>query len=693
MTGDEFRREFLADVKADAAHTGDGSCASFVNSMAQYLQENEMMPDFTACYFTGEYKRKKFRIDGFAYDDMDGTLYLVAADYHGSDEIRTMNQSMANQIISRAMVFVDAAFHSGSSALDAVDISMPVCDLIDILRKEQIREYRVIIFTDATMSSRIRNLEIENYNGITVEGQIWDISRIFEVCTKPESENIEIQFRDFGSKGIPCIEANVGEGQKYKSYLGVIPGVLLADLYDKYGGRLLEGNVRAFLSTKVAVNKQIRDTIVNRPEMFFAFNNGISVTAEDVVIEKISGMSYITSAKDFQIINGGQTTASLYNARKNNNADLSRIFVQMKLTEIDEEHTDAEEADRLIRDISKSSNSQNKVSDADFFASHPFHRQIERISRTVLAPPAHGAQYSTRWYYERARGQYLQEQMRMRPSERKTFLLKCPKNQVVKKTDLAKVQNTWLGHPDVVSKGTQTNFLRFANDYVKDQWEKNNDQFNEKYYKNTVSLIIMLNYLTESVSKQPWYQGGYRANIVVYTIAFYHRLIKRQFPGKDLDLSTIWAKQEVPDIVKKQLNELSEKVFYKITDENRPILNVTQWCKKEKCWDDLLAMKIRLSGDIETYLVYSDELAQINKRASKIQHIDNGINAQTQVASLGADYWKRVAEFAVHNHLIAPSDQSALTIACKMPMSIPNAVQSQRLIRLKQKAEEAGFSI
>ena len=142
---------------------------------------------------------------------------------------------------------------------------------------------------------------------------------------------------------------------------------MLVDIYDKYGSRLLERNVRSFLSTKVAVNKNIRTTILQQPERFFAYNNGISATAMDVQLEHSDSGMFIISAKDFQIINGGQTTASLSSARYNfkGRADLSPIFVQMKLTVINQTLKE-EVATELIQNISRSSNSQNKVSDADF---------------------------------------------------------------------------------------------------------------------------------------------------------------------------------------------------------------------------------------------------------------------------------------------------------------------------------------
>lgn len=687
----EFKKDFLDGVKAAAVATGEGSSACFVDNMASYLIDYELLNDYTACYFPGEYRRKKYRIDGYSFDEYDKTMNLIIADYDGVDLDRTLIQSVAMQCFSRALTFVDAAFNSNLHM--EVDISLNASDLVDLLResKKELRRIRLFLFTDASISSRIKSIEIGAFEEIPVEAQIWDISRIFEVCTAPEVENIEIRFSDFGIDGIPCIRANVGDEQQYKSYLGVIPGDLLADVYDKFGARLLEGNVRSFLSTKVAVNKKIRETIINEPEMFFAFNNGISVTAKNVtVIRNSEGNESIVSARDFQIINGGQTTASLYNARRNNHADLSKVYVQMKLTEIDESKVTTDEADKLIRDISRSSNSQNKVSDADFFASHPFHRQMEQISKLSYAPAKNGAQYETIWFYERARGQYLQEQMRLTPAKKKAFLLKNPKNQLIKKIDLAKVQNTWLGHPDVVSKGAQTNFVQFAS-HIDEEWLKNDAQFNERYYQGTVALMIMFNYLAQFIPKQPWYEGGYRANIITYSIALFHRQILRQFPGRDLNLGLIWNKQEVPISVKNALATISERVFHKITDPERPVINVTQWCKRVKCWDGIQAMIIPLDEDIEDCLIQLDENKHAQRIAIKEQKIVKGINAQTEVVKKSAEHWTRLKEFAVANHLASPTDVTALKVAVQLPAKIPNSVQSRHLLDLESRARREGF--
>ena len=690
MDATEFKKDFLEGVKAASVTTGEGSCACFVENVASYLIDNEVLSDYVPCYFSGEYKRKKYRIDGYALDEFDGTMNLIVADYDGIDNDRTLIMSTANQAINRAMIFVDFALNSPLSR--EVDISNSASDLIDLLKsnRKNICRYKVYLFTDAKTSSRIKSIEVEDFNGVPVNAQIWDLSRLFTVCTSPDVENIEINFQDYVENGIPCIEANVGERQKYKSYLGVIPGELLADIYDKYGAKLLEGNVRSFLSTKVAVNKKIRETIINAPQMFFAYNNGISVTAKEVRIEESAGVKYITATRDFQIINGGQTTASLYNARRNNEADLSDIYVQMKLTEIDESVVSADDVDNLIRDISRSSNSQNKVSDADFFASHPFHRQMEQIAKVTYAPAVHGAQYETLWFYERARGQYLQEQMRLTPAKRNAFLLKNPKNQLIKKTDLAKVYNTWLGHPDVVSKGAQTNFMAFAN-YIDEQWQINDTQFNERFYQSIVALMIMFDYLSLYIPKQEWYEGGYRANIITYTIALFHRLIMKKFPGRDIDLILIWNKQELPVPVKGALNIISKDIFLKITDSRRPVINVTQWCKRVGCWDGVQAMNIELPQGLEDYLISIEDSKYQNKIARRDQKVNNGINAQTEVVKYSAKHWKRLAEFAVEHHLVTPTDASALKVACQLPYKIPNSVQSRHLIELESKARTEGF--
>lgn len=691
MDSREFKKDFIESVKTAAVVTGEGSCAAFVENMAQYLVDAEVLSDFIPSFYTGKKGNRKYRVDGYVMDDFDNTMNLIIADFDGNDFERIITNSNAKQIFGNLMHFLDVALTT--NLYKEIEISTPCADLIDLLRlyRSKIRKYRFLIFTDADMSAAIKTIGIDDYDGVPVEGQIWDLDRLFRVCcTEQGRQIIEIDFKDYCKEGIPCLEASSVATDQYSSYLGVIPGKVLADIYDKYGSKLLEGNVRSFLSTKVAVNKKIRATILNSPKMFFAFNNGISATAMDVLIEDTDHGKFIVFARDFQIINGGQTTASISNARYKDKAILDDIYVQMKLTAIDE--STQEESDELIRNISRSSNSQNKVSDADFFASHPFHRRMEQISRLLFAPASEGAQYETKWFYERARGQYLQEQMRLTPAKKKQFELQNPKRKVIKKTDLAKVQNTWRGQPHIVSRGAQTNFSSFA-EWIDEEWNTNETQFNDRYFQSTAALILMFHFLEQQIPKQEWYEGGYRANIIYYTVSLFHRLIKDQFPGKDLDLILIWNRQEVPDIVKQTLIPLAEKVFYKITDPERRIINVTQWCKRLECWDGVKKISFILPDALNNCLILIEESKAADRIAKKEQKVTNELNMQMEVVKYSAETWKKVSEFAVMNHLVTPTDVSALAIACQIPTKLPNSYQSKRLIILLQKVKDEGFNI
>ena len=690
----EFRKDFIEGVKAEAATTGEGSSASFVSTFAQYLQDAEFLTDFTATYFEGTGKRnRKLRVDGYAYDEFDKTISLIIADYDASENERVLARTQAGQLQERLSTFVDHALNS--TLHREVEMSRPCSDLVDLLleKRKEIRKYQLLIFTTASISTTITVLESADIDGVPSECQIWDIKRLFKVCGSDTGRRIiEIDFRELSERGIPCMEASGTKTKDFKSFLCIIPGALLADLYDKYGSGLLEGNVRSFLSTKVAVNKKIRTTILQCPERFFAYNNGISATAMDIKIESTPQGQYLVSARDFQIINGGQTTASLSNARFRDKTDLSTIYVQMKLTVI--ESTLEEEATELVQNISRSSNSQNKVSDADFFSTHPFHVRMERFSQRLYARAVGGLQHETKWFYERARGQYLQKQMRMTAGEKKKFLLQNPKNQLITKTDLAKIRNTWKGLPHTVSRGAQTNFTEFAKN-TSDEWESSDDGlvFNEKYFQESVALVLIFRYSELMVTRQAWYSQGYRANIVTYTIALFHMLIQKQFPGMDLDLMNIWIRQKVPDAVAKVLTELSELVYDKLTDPKRGVENVTQWCKQEGCWKSVQSIEYRLSSAIEACLIGREELKVAEREARYDQRVDSETEIMTKIIEISQVQWQNALDFATGRRMITPDEHTAMRIACQIPLKMPTPVQCKRLVAVLARLQEEGFKL
>jgi hypothetical protein len=689
MDFEEYKQDFLETVNAKGSANGEGKTTAFVNEVADSLINMDILPDFTPSYCVGVGKQnRKYRVDGYVYDGLDQTMNLIIADYDNLEE-RVIARTGINQLVGRVSYFVDLAFNS--NLYREIEPSIPGADLIDFLRenKDLIRKYRILIFTNAKLGQTVKQIDIDKIENIVSECQIWDLERIYNiVCSKSGRENIEIDFKELANIELPCIETGYSQELGYKSYLCVIPGTVLADIYDKYGSLLLEGNVRSFLSTKVEVNKKIQATILNRPKMFFAFNNGIAVTSKSVEIISDAHGQFVKSVKDFQIINGGQTTASLSNTRRKYNKDLSDIYVQMKLTEIGEMSDEA--ATELIRDISRSSNSQNKVNDADFFATHPFHVRMEQISRTKHAPAVGGVQYGTIWFYERARGQFLQAQMRLTKAQKRAFLMENPKKQVITKTDLAKYRNTWDELPQVVSKGAQTNFMAFAK-IINEAWEKDDSSFNDKYFKETVALAVMFKELELIIPTLPWYQQGYRANIIYYSMALFHRLISKKFKDKVLNLMLIWNKQTLPTEITNIYKEIAKLVFEKITDPNRPTINVTQWCKRDACWDSIKDMEIKLPADIKPYLIDKTEDKALNIDSVETQKVKSDIDVQNEVLSFTANQWLNLMQFAQSKHFLTPDEQVAIRIAVKIPTRIPNAYQSRKLLALIERMKTEGF--
>src|SRR5262249_27626882 len=162
-----------------------------------------------------------------------------------------------------------------------------------------------------------------------------------------------------------------------------------------------------------------------------AYNNGISATASEAGFVERDGALRLAKLRHLQIVNGGQTTASIFNVmKKDKGVNLDRIRVQMKLSVIKPELVD-----EMVPRISQYANSQNKVSDADFFSNHPFHVRIEGISRRLWAPAPEGVLTQTHWFYERARGQYANASAWLKPAKKREFDLQNPRGQVMTKTD------------------------------------------------------------------------------------------------------------------------------------------------------------------------------------------------------------------------------------------------------------------
>lgn len=690
MELEDYRKELLEEIRANASAQNESKANMFVRTLCDYLVDLEVITSYEECFISiasAKDKRRTIAMDAYSYDSVDKSLTLIAAIYNDSDDEVTLGKSDVIKLFTKVENLMKEVFDNLLNK--KFDMSTNQYDFINEFsdKQEDITKIRILIITDSVVSKSLSKLESGNLNGITVEYGIWDISRFYNVIgTGDYKENLEVDFKKYAPNGIPLLYAN-NEGSEYKSYLGVIPAEVLANVYDEYGSRLLEGNVRSFLSIRGSVNKNIRRSILNEPEMFFAYNNGISATATNIELQYVENMAYLVKAKDFQIVNGGQTTASLSTVKFKDKADLSKVFVQMKLTEVE-----GEDAVKIIPKISRCSNSQNKVNEADFFATSGFHIRMEQISRRMYAPAIGGNQYDTHWFYERARGQYLQEQLKMTPSQKKTFTNQNPKSQLITKTDLAKYVNSWGGLPHTVSKGAQANFLAFANE-VDPKWRENDEIYNEQYFKDTISKAILFKSIEKLVSSQPWYQNAYRANIVTYSIALFAYKVKNEFKGYDFDFSKIWNRQEVPKDILEIFVEITEKVFNSITAPGRATMNVTQWCKKQICWEQIKKIEINLDNNILKYLIDRFEKIKKVSEGKKDQKFINEVEAQTKIISLGEAYWQKVLKFGREKGLIDNEDEKILSVVVSMNATrIPNKKQCNHLFDLVEKLQDEGFS-
>ncbi len=233
--------------------------------------------------------------------------------------------------------------------------------------------------------------------------------------------------------------------------------------------------------------------------------------------------------------------------------------------------------------------------------------------------------------------------------------------------------------------------MRFA-EIIDESWGKSDVQFNDKYFKDSVALVILFKHTEWVVSHQPWFEQGYRANIVTYSIALLHRLILQQFKGMDLDLQLIWNRQQVPDALTNELVKITKYVFDTITDPNRGTINVTQWCKRDACWESVKRCNIKLADELRLVLLSKDETKAADRDAKKDQKLISDVEAQKTVLDLGADYWKAVSEFVTAKRIKTTVDQlKALKYAMRIPVQFPSAYQSVQLLALLEEAKSNGF--
>ena len=684
-TAEEFFHDFRQDLLAGAEANGSFLLAEFMDVVSRELTETGFTEGFEFAHYRAQ---RGMRVDGYWFND-EGGLNLFVADFDSRTELASLTRTDVDAAFKRVVNFFDASLRKNLAA--DLEITSPEYGLARQIadRKSLIRHLNLILVSERTLSDRIQALPDAETAGIATSFHIWDISRLHrQRSSRSHKEALDLDFEAMFGTGISCLPAHLGT-DAYQSYLVVMPGPILSTIYEKFGARLLEQNVRTFLQARAKVNQGIRTTIMTEPGMFFAYNNGITATAQGVETKRTSDGLQITKITDLQIVNGGQTTASLFHTRRKDKADLTQIFVQMKLSVIDNE-----ESEKVVPRISEYANTQNRVQAADFFSNHAYHIRMEEFSRRLWAPAGKGAQRETKWFYERARGQYADAQAKLTPAEQKRFKAENPKPQMLTKTDLAKFENVWDDHPRYVNLGAEKNFARYAARIGK-EWDKSSDSFNEAYFKRAVARGIIFRATERIVSAQPWYNNGYRANIVAYTLAVLSELTRRQ--EKSLDFQRVWNAQAISPVLESTIAVVASRVNDDLLRPMQGISNISEWAKREACWTRMLENMDEfadlLPDEFDGECLSRDDHLSEKRAARNTQKVDNGIEAQTKVFAIPAARWIAVHETLAAKRLLTPKEIGILNVAMQMPMKIPTEKQCAVLLETIEKARAEGINI
>jgi hypothetical protein len=595
----EFHQQLIAEIQGDADGLGLVTVEAFFEKVGEFLTEAGELYGADRAFYEGTISGKPARVDGYGGDprESDATLSLILCDFEITKDVRTIRKNRLTVLVNSVHRFLfESLKPEFRDKLEETSSGFGLADLI-ATTWDEVEKIKLIIVSNADSRIRADAHTVTNFEGRPLTFSLWDLKRLKQYVEQgQERVNVVIDFENEFGGGIPLLAASDGTSS-LESYLAVIPGRQLSDLYDKWGARLLEANVRSFLQARNKVNKGIRDTIRDHPHMFFSYNNGLCATAESIEVQKTDNGLQLVRAESLQIVNGGQTTASIHAARKTFQEQLQQVRVQMKLTIVPRE-----QSEQIVPRISEYANSQNKVNLADFFSNHPFQIRVEELSRRILSRGADGYR-DTKWFYERARGQYADERGRRTPAERKAFDAEFPRAQLFTKTELAKFENTWACLPHIVSLGAQKNFSDFAARTGK-SWSNAESDFNEAWFKRAIAKAIVFKTTEKLVSDANWYEGGYRANIVTYAIA---KLVQDATKLKlNVDLDAVWLRQEVSQGLKRLLLTAAKGAQEVITHPPEGVRNFSEWAKKEMCWKWLAEKNLEYGADLELVLTPSN---------------------------------------------------------------------------------------
>lgn len=674
-TLDEFHEDFIQSVLIDAESRSLFKAQSFFEIVCEDLVS---VGDLTTNYTPAEYIKRGLEAYGYDYDEERKILTILNHQFYQEDTIQTLTKGQIETKFSRLKSFFNKCTEQLYSEMEETSEAYSMAyNIFRYFERKQLNKVRLMVLTDGKATRNLLELPAESIKDIQFDFRVVDIEylhNIYESETKSAVSDIEID--------LPCLKIN-DDKNSYQSYLAVISGDLLVDIYEENGQKLFEQNVRTFLQFKGNVNKGLRNTIEYNPEMFFAYNNGITATAESV---EISNDGRLKKIRNFQIVNGGQTTSAIYAAKMTSKLDVSKVAVQMKLSVV----KSTQNQDEFVSKVAEYANTQNKINNSDFFSNSPFHKDMKGYSTRIFAPATGGAQKRTHWFYERVRGEYLNSQAYLKAAEKAKFLLENPKNQVVDKTLLSKTEIMWRSRPDIVSKGAQEAFKKFA-DEITETLEKDNLAITEVYFKDAICRVILFRTVERMVSAAPWYDGGFRAQTVAYTISYLSELT--QASGFELNFDLIWELQEIPQSLVEMLKLISEKVYHKVTHPAPGYANITQWTKNSMCWSAVKEIDIEFPIEDPRLFIHREDKKYKAKESKGVKAVDKGIDNQIFVLKVITKDWNTLLNYYKNYKGIKNLSSMHLDVLEKMAskkITLPSEKQSKILYQIFEGARQEG---
>ena len=629
----------LVDEKlSDSQHLN--SETAFSELYTEYLQEGSLIPEYQHSYFyKSEQNNKTTKINGFCLNESEDIISVFISDYSLSDEETSLNLESVKGLFKQL-------YRAFTSIIKVNSVNVPKSHILYELYTEYSTVLKNNIFQVdlylLTNKNAVNRKDIDE-KSILSKGDIdSDIDFGFKIIDLKEIERLhknngtlDIDVSLFYDKPIEILNPNLG-ASSYGTAIAIFPGEFLYNIYKEFGARLLESNVRSFLSSNVKVNKGIKTTLVKNPEMFLAYNNGLCVTVSNIETNEDGTVKVFNN---FQIVNGGQTTSSIYfSKKKDKNVNLDKVNVMAKITEIRRNI----DSSKIQTTIAMNSNLQNAVKKSDLSSNEEFLINLHALSKKYRSP-FQNAYY----YFERTRGQYKLE--RDLSKNQSHFLKLYPKSNVIDKAMLSILY--FCAYRKDISPFISVQSAEKRYHILNEQMDIENTLLNEEYYINVVGSFILYNSLKRIYGSGNNAIGKIRKNVLAYSISIIQK--KLLDSNNMIDFKSIWRK----GITKN--SELGLKHFLgyinELLLENLDDGRLDEACKKETSWSIILksinsyevlkviellpqvkykkAVKVKINDSIDTHELMIQEMNRNIHSLGRYKAFDKRISDEIETHS------------------------------------------------------------